>query len=362
MSPHPIRSKSTLAVLAALSLLSAAGAFAQTQPPPPPPDPYAPPASGQPPDLRTTPSEGLTPGDPTAPGTPTPELPPPATTPPPEDDGAMLDGHPRYGPFLSGPGSLSFVLHHTLMGATGGLVTQGISSGFSLEAGSREAMLVGTLVGAGLGFGVSAWWQFNNWIDQPMGNFGVAHSIIAAMFFAGFVDLFSDDRTALAYTSFLGAELGAWLTTFVAGGEMTLATGLALSSGAAWAMAYMGLLLATLGNSGTQLTTPTIVDSLLIAPGVGLGLMALANLRFKPTATQVLRANAFGAGVGAAVLVLSALVLGGFGSPTPYVLSLVTSAGAIAAVSIFWEESAERPTQTLHRNREKDRPYRNVWW
>ena len=37
---------------------------------------------------------------------------------------AMLDGHPREGAFLSGPGSLTFVLHHTLMGGVGVLATQ----------------------------------------------------------------------------------------------------------------------------------------------------------------------------------------------------------------------------------------------
>jgi hypothetical protein len=66
--------------------------------------------------------------------------------------------------------------------------------------------------------------------------------------------------------------------------------------------------------------------------------------------------------VGGAVLVLSALVLGlRFDIPTPYVLSLLSSAGAIAAVSLLWEEAAEKPV-ALYRDPEKDRPYRNVWW
>jgi hypothetical protein len=351
LSPSRRRTVAVLPIITAL-LLGSTEASAQSS--------GSLPEGSQPPDLETRTSEGLVPGQEggTSTGVPLPEAP----AEPPKDTGPLVDGHPRSGPFLSGPGSLPFVLHHTLMGAAGGLVTQGIAHRFSLESGPREAMLVGTLVGAALSFGISAWWQFNNWIGAPMGNFGIVHSLITGMFLVGMVDLVSNDSTALAYTALIGAELGAWVTALAIGGEMSLGTGLAVSSGAGWAMAYMALLLATINNSGTHVGWSAIVDSLLIAPGVGAGLAALASLRFHPTATQVLRADILGAGVGAVVLALSAAVLGGFGSPTPYVLSLLSSAVAIAVVSIFWAESAERPATVLYRSPEKDRPYRTVWW
>ena len=88
-----------------------------------------------------------------------------------ERNAALLDGHVREGAFLAGPGSLTFVLHNTILGAAGGLVTQGLAGAdkFDLSRGSRERMLAGTLVGAGLGFGLSAWWQFNHWIESAHG-------------------------------------------------------------------------------------------------------------------------------------------------------------------------------------------------
>ena len=55
-------------------------------------------------------------------------------------------------------------------------------------------MLAGTLIGAGLGFGASAWWQFNNWVDRPLAYFGIANSVIGGMFMGGFMDLLADDR------------------------------------------------------------------------------------------------------------------------------------------------------------------------
>ena len=42
----------------------------------------------------------------------------------PSGPGAMIDGHPREGAFLSGPGSLTFLIHHTLMTGFGVLGTQ----------------------------------------------------------------------------------------------------------------------------------------------------------------------------------------------------------------------------------------------
>ncbi|MFZ5468358.1 MAG: hypothetical protein ACOZIN_02875 [Myxococcota bacterium] len=326
--------------------LPAESSAPQAEAPAPPSLPPAPEAAP----LEEVPSLPLTPSEPPSAAEAAPEVP----------TGAMLDGHPREGAFLAGPGSLTFVLHHTILLGAGGLATQIANRGFQLDLASREAMLAGTLIGAGLGFGVSAWWQFNHWIDHPAATFGIVNSVTSAMFFTGLVDLFSNDPTLLTWTALLGAELGAWLTATIGGGEMPLHHGLLIASGGAWALLYASLLLAIIGTSSTTPDPTGVVNTLLIAPGIGAGAMALATMRYSPTTAQILRADVFGAGVGGAVLLLSALVLGNFKIPTPYVLSLLSSAGAIAAVSLLWEESAERPA--LYRDPEKDRPYRTVWW
>ena len=310
------------------------------------------PAPAPPEPIRAMPSDVTPSADPTL-------TPPPVAPAPP---GAMLDGHLREGAFLSGPGSLTFVLHHTLMLATGGLATQSVGEGFSFDLTHRTAMLAGTLIGAGLGFGFSAWWQFNHWMGLPVANYGIINSLISGMFFTGIVNLMSNDPQVLTWTAVAGAELGAWLTAVVGGGDMPVTKGLLMTSGAGWAFVYSALLLAIIRTSGTPTSGSGWVDTLLVAPGVGAGLMALATLKYNPTTAQILRADVFGAGVGGAVLLLSALVLGRFDIPTPYVLSFITSAGAIAAVSVFWAEAAERPEQALYRDPERDRPYRNVWW
>jgi hypothetical protein len=276
--------------------------------------------------------------------------------------GPILDGRPRQGAFLAGPGSLAFILHHTIMGAAGGLATQGISTRFDFGLGSREVMLAGTLIGAGLGFASSAWWQFNHWVDHPMAHFGIVSSVVTGMFFTGLVDITTNDPLALAWTAFVGAEIGAWATAIIGGGQMPLNHALFLASGAGWGLAYGALFMAILGTSGTSISTSTIIDSVLIAPGIGAGLTALATLRYSPTAAQVLRADLFGAGVGGAVLALSALVLGSFSIATPYVLAFVSSVGAITAVTLLWEESAERPIARSVTPLPPKRPYRNVWW
>ncbi len=265
-----------------------------------------------------------------------------AVPPPPPNDGTILDGRPRQGPFLSGPGSLTFVLHHTILGAMGGLFTQGFAQEFKIDRDSREAMLAGTLIGAGLGFGASAWWQFNNWVDRPLSYFAISNSLVGGMFLGGFMDLLADDRDVLAWSSFVGAELGAWLTAVVGGGQLPMNHGLLVSSGAAWGLASSALLLAIIHFSGTEIRGKTWADTLLIAPGIGAGALAIATMRYNPTSGQILRADIFGSGVGAAVLLLSGLVLGGFDQPTPYVLSFLASAGAITTVSLLWEESADR--------------------
>ncbi len=321
------------------------------QPAPPPGQPTEPVAEpdAPPADAAAQPPPELTPK-------PAPEAPPA----PPLDSGAYIDGHLREGAFLSGPGSLTFVLHHTIMLGVGGLATQITSlRPFSFDRNSREAMLAGLLIGGGLGFGASAWWQFHHWIDHPMANFGIVNSVISGMFFTGLVDLMTNDPTALTWVALIGSELGAWLTATVGGGEMTLAKGLFIASGGFWGLAYATLLLAIVGLGSPETNWGAAIDTLLIAPGIGAGAMALAGLQYSPTASQVLRADIFGAGVGAGVFLLSALLLG-FQTATPYVLALLSSAGAIATVSLLWEEAAERPA--LHRDLEKGRPYRTVWW
>ncbi|MCY1033759.1 hypothetical protein OV207_20070 [Corallococcus sp. BB11-1] len=282
--------------------------------------------------------------------------------PPPADNGVWLDGQRRRGPFLSGPGSMKFVVHHTTMGALGGFFTQAFSKDFGFDRSSREAMLAGTLIGAGLGFGASAWWQFNNWVDEPMANFSVGNSLVGSMFFAGFMDLITQDPGVLTWSAFLGAELGAWLTAGIGGGQLPLNDGLLVASGAGWAAAYSALLLAIVHFSGTSISGKTWKDMLLIAPGVGAGVLALATMRYNPTPSQILRADLFGGGVGAAVLLISGLVLGGFNQSTPYVLSFLGSAGAIATVSLLWEESVDRSATVRRGHSSKDRPYKNVWW
>ncbi|RKH47836.1 hypothetical protein D7X55_13400 [Corallococcus sp. AB049A] len=281
--------------------------------------------------------------------------------PPPEDNGVFLDGQRRRGPFLSGPGSMRFVLHHTALGALGGFFTQAFSKEFNFDRSSRESMLAGTLIGAGLGFGASAWWQFNNWVDTPMANFTILNSGIGGMALAGFMDLITQDPGVLTWSAFLGAELAAWLTAGIGGGQLPLSDGLLVASGAGWAAAYSALFLAIVHFSGTSISGKTWKDMLLISPGVGAGILALATMRYNPTASQILRADLFGGGVGAAVLLISGLVLGGFNQSTPYVLSFLGSAGAITTVSLLWEESVDRSALRSSRGA-KDRPYKNVWW
>ncbi|HET9450796.1 MAG TPA: hypothetical protein VFO83_07945 [Aggregicoccus sp.] len=289
---------------------------------------------------------------------------------PPEavDSRAMLDGKPRQGAFLAGPGSLTFILHHSLMGAAGGFFTQAFARDLNFDQASREAMLAGTFIGAGLGFGLSSWWQFNHWVDTPMANFGIVNSVIGGMFLGGFMDLLTTDKSMITWSAFVGTELGAWLTAMVGGGQMSLDDGLLVASGGAWGLAYSALLLAIVHFAGTDVSAKNWADTLLLAPGIGAGALALASMRYNPTSTQIIRADLFGAGVGAVLLAVSSLALGGFDNSTPYVLALLGSAGAITTVSLLWEESAERPKGNLqalnpyYRDPARHRPYRRVWW
>jgi len=340
------RLTSGLSLAVALFLLLPSASQAQLSPAD---APLRPPAEGS---LRTMRQPPLTQGG----GVPAAAMPAPQEE---EDNGLMLDGRERYGAFLSGPGSLTFLLHHSLMGAMGGFITQALPLGFSFDKASREAMLAGTLIGGGLGFASSAWWQFNHWMDRPVGYFGIANAVIGGMFMGGFMDMLTKDPTLITWSSVIGAELGAWLTAGIAGGQMSTDDGLMVASGGGWGLAYSAMLLAIIHFSGTPLTGKNFADMLLIAPGVGATVMALATLKYEPTTRQILRANAYGAGIGAVVLLLSGLVLGGFNQPTPYVLAAIGSAGAIATVSVLWEEAAERPGGSSYKARKQ--PYRSLW-
>ena len=346
--------------------LGAARAFAQqsglpSEEPAPPAAEDAP-AREKPPETIT-----VTPTEPT----PAPVSPEADTTPARggEVERAFIDGHVRQGAFLSGPGSFEFIMHHSLLGAAAGLVTEGISEHFQVDRfGTRESMLAGTLIGAGIGFGISAWWQFHHWIGAPMAQFAIIDSIASGLFFTSLADLFSDSPLALSWAGFLGAELGAWLTASLGGGDMPVNHGLLIASGAGWGLIYSALLLGTVMSTGSSLTSEGMLDTLGLATGVGAAAMAIATSHFNPTTLQIARADLFGVGVGGAVFVLSALVLGfRFDVATPYVLAMVSSAGAIAAVSFLWEESAEPQhpqgsASFFYRSKEKDRPYSLVWW
>lgn len=369
MRPSRSLIPSSLAVALSLSSL----AWAQD----PPPAETAPPAGAT---IIITPTpQAEEPAAQPPPPQPTVIVVPPAAAPPPAVAGAaveatetpgMLDGHVREGAFLSGPGSLTFILHHTIMGAAAGLATQGISTKFDFNLGSRERMLAGTLIGAGLGFGSSAWYQSRNWVGSPMANYGIVNSLLAGMLMFGLTNLFTTNGEALAWATFVGVEAGAWLTAVLAGGDMPVNQGLLISSGGLWGLIYSALILGMLGTSGPQ-DARGIVDTLFISSGLGGVALAIASAKYSPSSAQILRADLFGLGVGGAVFVLSWLVVGlRTDVATPFVLAALSSAGAIAAVSLLWEEAAERPedkamgqsARYFYRSRELDRPYRNVWW
>jgi hypothetical protein len=273
---------------------------------------------------------------------------------------STVDGHLREGAFLSSPGSVVFIVSHTLLGAAGGLLVTGVPTHFAWTKGSREAMVIGTILGAGLGFGASTWWQFNHWVGLPSAEFSVVNAVFGGMLFTGLANVITHDRTFMAWAGFLGAELGAWLTTVIGTGDLQLNDGLFMTSAGLWAMAFSGLILAIIGNSGVHLTADGVASTLLITPGIGVIAAALATLRWRPSTPQVLRADAFGAGIGGTVLLVSGLLLG-FSSPVPYLLSLITSATAITLVSIFWEETAERVVRMPISGHTEKKRYASVW-
>jgi hypothetical protein len=293
--------------------------------------------------------------------------PPPAGQVAPNGDvGAVIDGHIREGPFLSGPGSLAFILHHSIMGASVGFVTQGFGGNwqFGPNTGTATAMLVGTLVGAGIGFGTSAWWQFNHWIDQPAASFGIFNSVVGAAFAMGVTGAFlhdplsPGDQLTLSWAGAVGAEALAWVTAAVGGGDLAFNKGFFMASGSAWALAYGACLLGIFNGAGNPPSASGIKGTLLLTPGIGLGLTALALLHYNPSTAQVWRADLFGGAVGAVVLLIAGAV-SGFQTAVPYVLAMLSSAGAITTVSLLWAESAERPGMG---ESEHDQPYRTVWW
>ncbi len=333
-------------------------------PPPPPLVPSEPPP--MPPVDAPPPAPPLTPRE---------EAPPPA--PGPE---ALVDGHPREGAFLSGPGSLTFILHHSIMTGLGGLATQmvprildascasaGLAAGCTPDAArwtnpdARVAYLAGTLIGAGLGFSAAAWWQFSHWISPRAANFGIVTSFFGGAFLGGIADLASgNNAVAVAWSTVVGNSLAAWLTTVVGGGDLALNKGALIVSGGAWAMIYTGLALAIIASSGGGSVSRGGLDAVMIAPAIGAGAMALAGLKFNPSTAQVLRANVFGVGAGSVVLLISALVLGSFTtSPVPYILGGVAAIGAKTIVSLLWAEAAERNDVGLAPSR--DQRYRSVW-
>lgn len=321
---------------------------AQQQAPQPIPNDVPPPQPQAEPDLSTR----------TLDATPPPPLPPeqldtaPKTFEP-QGPQAMIDGHPREGAFLSGPGSFTFIMHHTLMTGLGALATQMIpraidpTPGAFTNEGARIAYLASGLGGAAIGFAGSAIWQFTHWMGERSANFGIINSFFGGMFLGGLTDLFTKDAYAIAWLTVIGNSAGAWLTAIVGGGDMALNKGVLITSGGVWAGIYTALIIGIISSIGGASSLRTGMDALMITPAIGAAAMALATLKFNPSTTQIMRANIFGVGVGGAVLLLSALVLGAhFSSPVPYILSGVGAIGAKTLVSLLWAEAAEAPTTT----------------
>jgi hypothetical protein len=317
---------------------------------PPPPQPDVPPA--EPPQTRTI--EALTPQPP-----PEPVAQPNVATPP-DMAGAFLDGHPREGAFLSGPGSFAFIMHHSLMASLGMLATQMVPRAIDAYCigatactpnadiftgqDARIAYLAGTLIGAGVGFGAAATWQFFHWMNWTTATFGVINSAFGGMFMFGLVDIFTHNATVLSWLMLIGAEAGAWLTAIIGTGDLPFNKGLLIASGGMWGLLYTALLLGIVASTGSGSALRSGIDALMITPAIGAAAMAIATLKFNPSTMQIWRANIFGVGAGAAVLLLSALVLGGnFASPVPYILAMVAAVGAKTVVSLLWAEAAEQP-------------------
>ncbi len=351
-----------------------AGVVAQPQPQPPPtqtvqvppPQPELPPAPANEP-IQAPPADL---------GPRTFNAVPPAPLPPEQLDQrplqyepvgptAMIDGHPREGAFLSGPGSFTFIMHHTLMTGLGVLATQMVPraidptpNSFTNE-GARIAYLAGGLGGAAVGFAGAAVWQFTHWMSERTANFGIINSFFGGMFLGGFSDLLTKDAYAISWLTMIGASAGAWITAVVGGGDIPLNKGLLITSGGVWAAIYTALILGIVASTGAGTNLRTGFDAIMLTPALGAAAMALATLKFNPSTNQVLRANLFGAGVAGAVLLLSALILSNhFNSPVPYILAGVGAIGAQTLVSLLWVEAAEAPPSPGEPSRSRV----SVWW
>lgn len=323
--------------------------------------------------------------------------------------GAMIDGHPREGAFLSGPGSAIFLTHHTLMGGLGALATQlipraihaspqhpvpgakmGETAGCNPAAGTlpepyqsfpaderptscsdivtgsnaRLMYLTSGLLGAGIGFASAAIWQFNNWISVSTANFGIINSVFGSMFLGAIGDLATrhNDAYATAWLSLIGGAAGAWISAVLTRNEYPLNKMALVTSGGGWAAIYGALIVGILATTNTGLTVREGIDTVMLLPAIGASLMALAALKFNPSFGQVMRANLFGGLVGGVVLLVSGLLLGpttGFTqSPVPYILGGVGAIGAKTLVSLLWADAAETPMSAYDSNGK----YRMVWW
>lgn len=367
--------------------------------PPPQPPPAPPPAEPKPdtklqaqPDLPTL----APPLEPTVPVDP--NLDPASISSPPS---AMLDGHPREGSFLSGPGSITFLMHHTLMGSFGLLSTQMVPR-IAQNIGDKQrtanlcttdtlmpcydptgpdariAYLVGGLLGAGLGFTSAAFWQFYNWMSINTATFTIVNSIFGAAFGIGITSAITTDPTAISWTGFIAALAGAWITAIVGGGDMKWNKGLLITSGGAWAAIYTALILGMVASNGQDVGVRGGFSALLIMPALGATALALAGLKFSPSSEQILRADFFGAGIGLVVYLISSLLVPGgfipsatvpaFRSAVPYVLTAVGAAGAKVVVSLLWADTVNPPPppgaarNEFYRDPALDQPYSRVWW
>jgi hypothetical protein len=225
----------------------------------------------------------------------------------------------------------------------------------------RIAYLAGTLIGAGLGFGTSAWWQFGHWQSARAANFGIVNSFMGGLFFGSATDLITHDAAAISWMTLIGHAAGAWMTAIIGGGELPLNKGVLMTSGGAWAAIYTALIVAIIATTGGAVNARTGLDAVMLTPALGAGAMALATLKFNPSTAQIMRANVFGVGVGGAVLLLSALVLGGnFGSPVPYILGGVGAIASKTVVSLLWAEAAEAQSTSALEPENRHR-YRSVW-
>lgn len=334
-------------------------------------------------DVPQAPPEEVMQPPPLVPSTvPLAEVPPPAL----QEDKTMLDGHPREGAFLSGPGSFTFLMHHTLMTGLGVLATQMVPRAIDAVGcppigeryasvqtcgdifggqDARIAYLTGTLIGAGVGFTGAAVWQFNHWISPRAAHFGIVSSLFGGMTLGGLTDLATkqQDAYATAWLTLLGSSAGAWLAAIVGGGELALNKMALIISGGGWAMIYTALAVAIVATTGGGISARTGLDTVMLTPAVGAGLLALASLKFNPSVTQILRADLFGVAVGGAVLLLSGLLLGpatGFtASPIPYILAGVGAIGAKTVVSLLWADGVEGSAVSV--GTRSARAYRGLW-